>query len=169
MVPRFLSGSGVKVLDCLGRCLVLGWVLVLLASAWVLGLAVACLRLGLRGTLFVGGLTKDFCDGSMFVLSFGPQKWDLREGPILHFGFVTFFVLCFRVSCTVLASSCGLELSHKVNSLGGDCHAIIFDPIGTSVHCQLCRIMRSSVDLRPLCTFVHCVPLFLASRVCISH
>ena len=111
LVPRFLSGSGVKVPVCLCLCLVLGWVLVLLASAWVLGLAVACLRLGLCGTLFVGGLTKDFCDGNMFVLSFGPQKWDLREGPILHFGFVTFFVLCFRVSCTVLASSCHKSVS----------------------------------------------------------
>ena len=62
----------------------LGWVLVLLASAWVWGLAGACLRLGLCGTLFVGCLTKTFVMETCLCFQ-------------LHFGFVTVFVMCVRV------------------------------------------------------------------------
>ena len=68
----------------------LGWVLLLCASAWGLGLAGACLRLG-AVRYFVSRLFDKFHE-------------------VLCACFLTSFVMC-RLISTVLSSSCWFELS----------------------------------------------------------
>ena len=73
-------------------------------GACVLGLAVACLRLGLCGTLFVGCLTmsekKTCCCACLVVALLFSCHCQLSN------------VRCVMWISTVLVSSCGLELSH---------------------------------------------------------